>query len=476
MTAREKVLAGVLGTVVAAGVVGVGGYVALYKPVADKLRAADAMARETEDKRFRLAVLRKDLARLPAAQARSLPADPVVAKQEYEAALSRLLREARVPRGYTVAPRAVDGRAVLELAPKVPAYQRVAFGVSMKGVDLGTLTDFLERYYALGVLHQITKIDVKRTEAQATAARRPGGSAGDRADLDVDLTTEAIILDGVTDARRTLRPVPLSAGAVLGPLGYHQLSQTPEAARGLAAPPAAPVLAAAGRDYLAVLAKDPFHGPLPRAIPPAPVVDPPPEDISPFIKLTGLARSSDGRGEATIKDVANNYDYHVELVLKDGTLVPKVEKFYYLKDRRKKLDGGTELNISDDNSGTARRFKVVGIESGGRGLVLMAPGGAGAADEKSKDAGGGRGGRTFGNRGGSSKTAVALAPAHPMAAVAGGPTAGLPQDRVYFWPLGQSLKAVRELPVDEGVKAVEGTRAGWGTVPAGAVVSSAVSD
>ena len=73
MTAREKVLAGVLGSVVLAGVAGVGGYVALYKPVADKLRAADAMARETEDKRFRLAVLRKDLARLPAAQARSLP-------------------------------------------------------------------------------------------------------------------------------------------------------------------------------------------------------------------------------------------------------------------------------------------------------------------------------------------------------------------------------------------------------------------
>ena len=441
MTTREKVLAGVLGTLVVGGVGGVGGYVGLYKPVADKYRAAEAAKLAADAGLDDLIDLKKKLARLPVAYERSLPSDPVVARSEYEFALSRIIREAKVPRGYTLVPGQPDARPVPELAPKAPAYQRIVFVITMKPVGLDTLTDFLERYHKLGLLHQITKLKVKRPETQTAAARR--GSAGDRADLEVELTTEAIILDGV-DGRRTLRPVPYAPGALVGAAGLHHLTQSPDLGRVVTAPPPSHGLAAMAREYISLLAKNPFHGPLPPAPkitePPPPPPPPPLEDISPFIKLNMISRSSDGRFKADIKDTANNLDYEINLTIKDGVATAKIEKFYYLKDRRKRLDSGAVLHISDDSSGTDRTFQVVGIDPNGTDLILT------AVPDKGPPAKGGK---------------AALPTAHPIAAVAGGPTAGLSQERVYVWPAGQTLKAVKELAPAEGVKAVERVRAGW---------------
>lgn len=457
MSAKEKILSAVLGVLIFAGVVGAGGYFGIYRPVQSRDDRVVQLEDETVEKQGKLVKLQKDMARLADAKARSLPADPDVARHEYTAALSQLLQDANVPRGYTLRPKAADGRPVPEIAPKKPAYQRLAFEITMKKVDLGTLIDFLERYYELGLLQQITRFHVKRSEVENSTSAARRATAADRADLDVTLVTEAIILDGA-DARRTLRPVPLAKGAVLGAAGFVHLTRTPELARGLAVPDGPQVLAESDREYLAVLSKDPFHGPLPVVRTDLAARPAPKDDVSSFIKLTGITRSSDGSATADIKDAANNFDYEVAIAYKGGGPTAKVRKHYYIKDKRKLLDTGTDLDISDDTSSTARRFRVVGVVDGD-GLVLVADGPpAGETTRPREDTRpGGRGG----NRG-----RPAGPTAHPVAAVAGGIAAGVPQDKVYVWRVGQPLKTVRELPEEEGYRAVERARSGWDTVPA----------
>jgi hypothetical protein len=468
VTTREKILTGIVGVLAVAGVGGVGGYIGLVKPIFDKRQQARMLEQETADLRLKLGQIRKDLTRLPAAHAKSLPPDLALAKQEYEAALSRILREAKVPRGYTVVPGQPDSRPVPELDPKTktPAYQRIVFVISMKPVGLDTLTDFLERYHKLGLLHQITRLTIKRPETQAATGSRRSNAAADRADLDVTLTTEAIILDGV-EPRRTLRPVPYAPGALVGSAGYHHLTQTPDLGRTVPTPPPTSTLATMAREYVAMLAKNPFHGPLPPPPPPpAPRVEPPPEpleDISAFVKLNAIIRSSDGRVRADIKDTANNLDYHIDLWMKDGKPVVKVEKFYFLKDRKKKLDGGTELHISDDTSSTERKFKVVGVDTNGTDLVLTASV-APSPPPDSRDRSTSRSG---------SRSSVPVS-----AAIAGGTVVGLPQERVYIWPVGQSLKGVKELSPAEGAKVVQRVRdeaSGEAATLAAPVTATAVS-
>ena len=126
-----------------------------------------------------------------------LPADPD-ARSEYDAAINRLIRDARVPlSAYSVRPKAVDNRSVPELTPKLgntparPAYNKIALEVTLKPVSYATLIDVLHRYYRLNLLQQIVKFNVKKLEG-GTAARRTSSTYQDRADLEVTFVTEAI--------------------------------------------------------------------------------------------------------------------------------------------------------------------------------------------------------------------------------------------------------------------------------------------
>ncbi|MGL4419280.1 MAG: hypothetical protein ACRCZF_01325, partial [Gemmataceae bacterium] len=261
--------------------------------------------------------------------------------------------------------------------------------------------------------------------------------------------------------------------AVLGQAGYQSVLNNPEVGRGVKPLQYAPVLATMTppRQYDALVAKNFFHGSLP---PPKPIViedekptaavapPKPKEDISPFLRMTGLVREPDGKTiTADIWDKANNQTYQIELVARGEKYDVKVEKFYYLKDRQKRLDRWTELVISEENTATNRTFKVVGVD--GDGLVLTeattAPQEKSEKSEKpekpeKKTTDGPRRGSEKSNK---PKEKEDLPPADPSAVLAGGGVAGLPVngERVFHWRVGQSLKSLTEMSGGEARALIE---------------------
>jgi hypothetical protein len=450
VTPRERTLATLVGAVILIVLVGVGGYVGVYLPLSAKRETARALDDEIADKEFRLAGILKDKPRLDAALKRSLPAHPDDARQEYDAAISRMLRDAKVPAAaITVRPKAVDNRNVPEITPKLgntparPAYNKVALEVTLKPVSYATLIDVLYRYYRLDLLQQITKFNVKRLESGASA-RQLGPVLKDRADLEVQFVTEAVILDGAEN-RRTLFPVPAAMGAAGGAAGYGALLYSPVVARGIARPAAYSTLATADRDYTLLLVKDVFHGP---PDPPQVAEAPPPkEDTSRFIRLTAVGRNPDGTGRAFIEDTASKQQYEVELKRKGGNLVSEVVKYYFINRIKKAYAPEPVLDISESSSGTARKFRVIGLD--GDALILAEAGGSSAP--KATTVGGKKG---FGQR-------PSTPPPPPAAAVLGGiaPVVA-PAETILVWRHGESLNQVKALSPGEAQKAVQRATAG----------------
>lgn len=380
MTAREKKL---LLVVALMGVLGVGyvGYEMILKPLQRNRAEQTRLLTELSDKQELLDKMNRNLKRLPAAKKRSLPADLDVAKREYEAALGYLLRSNGVPAGYTIVPKeSGDLRSVPDIAPKRPAYQRIGYDIRMQKVDLATVTKVLKSYYDLNLLHQITTLDIKRVEKEGSS----GGFArrgADRADLEVTLHTEAIILDGAEN-RRTLLPVPIAFAAAAGIGGYQAVLHLPEAGRGIKTQQFPSVLAAEPREYLAMVARDLFHGPLPpeppKVVAPPKTVNPftekPKEDISPYIRLNAITTSTTGVKEAIAWDSATNHYYEMNL-RDDDTPSPEVQfiKKYRLGEKWKNLDymSWTPLSkaqpfvIGEEGTATLRKFVFLGYHEDG---------------------------------------------------------------------------------------------------------------
>ena len=438
MNTRERTLSILVGVVLALLVVGAGGYLLVYQPIADLSAEATRLENDITEMDFQLAKAAKEKKRLDVALKRSLPDSPF-ASQEYEAALARLLRDARLaPGSYEVKFRPADGRPVPEMAPKKPAYSRIVVELTLRKVTYAQLLDVLARYYELNLLQQITRFNVKR--ADDPSARPAASTSSDRPDLTVTLTTEGIVLDGA-EKRGILLPHPV--GAALGGAAY----AVPEPARGLKPIQLAQVLATPQRDYGLLLLKDIFHGPLPPP-PPAPTiakkVDPPKEDTSPFIRLTALGRSSDGSGMAVIEDLAapGKMEYTVSLRRTSDGLVANVTKEYFLKGKRKKYDADSPvLDISEASSGTDRKFRVVGVD--GDALILAER--KSAAEPAPAPMGGGFRGKE-----------PARGPAAPpQAAVVGAAVAGVPSEKVFAWRQGEPLSRIKELSRLEAALAVQ---------------------
>jgi hypothetical protein len=257
MTSREQTLALVLLGAVLLIAGGGGGYMFIWQPL-QRQKADEAKLNEDIAELEKQVAAQKDVKKkLDSARVRSLPADDALARREYTVALERLAATAGVPPGYTITPKTVDNsvRAVPEITKGKQVYTRVAYEVVFKKADMWMVKDFLEGYYKLGLLHQITAINIKKDDAAGSK------NAGRRNDLTVTLTTEAILLDGAEN-RRTLLPVPTAFAAVGGGALFKGLTITPEAARGVV-PDAPPVLSPVGRDYSLMVQKDPFNGPLP---------------------------------------------------------------------------------------------------------------------------------------------------------------------------------------------------------------------
>lgn len=444
MTPREKRLAVLLSLLIALFVVVGGGYLGVYQPLTESWAAAERLDQEIGDRKDKLLKAAKDRPRLERTLKRSLPADHDTARQEYDAAINKLLRDAKVPASaFAVKPKGTDGKPAPEIGPKKPAFTRVALEVTMSKVSYATVLDVLTKYYRLNLLQQITKFTVKKTEDLPSPPL--GSSVSDRPDLTVTFVTEAIILDGAEN-RRSLLPIPTAAGATAGGAGFATLFAHPEITRGMAPVQLEPVLAVPSRDYSPMLVKDIFHGPPPGPKPEEkPPVVPPKEDTSRFIRLTGLGVNGDGTGSAFIEDIASKQEYAVTVTRVGGKLKTEVVKYYYsIKGVKKNYAPEPVIDISEASSRTARKFKVAGFD--GDALVLTEVGGTGSSESRV-----GFNGR---RPGGSSYASRPHAP--PATAVVGGAlvaTAPPPSDeKVFAWKHGESLSALKELPKAEGQK------------------------
>ena len=209
MSNRERKL------ILALGIMGIGGllfaaYQLVIAPLEENRVQLAKLSEERSEKEEKLSTLRKDLKRLTIAKKRSLPSEPDVARREYEAMLTRLLRNAGIPPGYTIASKDnSDIRSIPLLAPKRPAYSRIGYSIRLNKVDLTSLTKFLQEYYHLNLLHQIVWFEVKRTVGGRTSSEqldfaeecRAAGVAYGRGD-------RCAFAEWLTNAGFTAPPIP----------------------------------------------------------------------------------------------------------------------------------------------------------------------------------------------------------------------------------------------------------------------------
>lgn len=445
MNARERRLVLVL-CLFALGGIAFAGYSLIISPIEEAKAEAEQLEIDISKQQAILDKVHNDQKRISIVKKQSLPADFDVARVEYDAMMRRLLREAGVPLGFTITPRdTMDARNVPLLDPqsKKPAYTKLVYEIRLKKVDMAMLMKFLKSYYDLNLLHQITRLEIIRKDDSPTiGSRSTGPASNDRTDLEVVIQTEGIILDGAEN-RRTLLSVPMGAAVLGGQIGYHALMNSPEAGRGIRPQQYSPVLATHHgplRDYVMLVAKNVFHGPLPEPKPVAPppierVVETPPpppkEDISPYIKLTGITRRSDGTVTVDIRDQANNQEYTVDLKPRGERFEVKVQKYYFLQDKRKRLDFWPELVIQEETASTNRKFSVLGVHEDG--LVISE-----RVTEMPKPP-------VYSGRPGSRPSLPAPQPAQ---VVLGGPGIGLTAniERVYIWQIGYTLQDLRSVP------------------------------
>jgi hypothetical protein len=261
MTSREQTLAIVLLSAVLLTVGGVGGYMFIWQPLQRQKAEEEKLNGEIADLDTQVEALRVMAKKLEIARVRSLPADETMARREYTVALEHIAEAAGVPKGYTITPKAVDNtvRAVPEISKGKPVYTRVAYELVFKKADMWAIKDFLEGYYQLRLMHQITSIHIKKEDDAGSK------NAGRRNNLTVTLTTEALLVEGA-QSRHTLLPIPTAFAAIGGGAAYLAMTVTPDAARGVV-PDVPEVLSPVHRDYSLMVLKDPFNGPLPK--PPA---------------------------------------------------------------------------------------------------------------------------------------------------------------------------------------------------------------
>lgn len=260
MTPRERTLAiGLLALIVLGG----GGFLAYtfaYEPWQAKQAEIAKLQSEIGDLDLKVMGLNKDRPNVIHAKRASLPPDVNLAKQQYVFLMERLLQQAKIA-DYTIPEVQVVPNlrppVTPELAPKKPAYTTLKFSVSIKKANIWEIVDFLQSYYQLDLLHQITDLKITR-ENNANESRNG---------LKVEITSEAIILDGA-EPRTALFPVTTAVAAVSGMPGIQLVSLNPELTRKLTANSARPVLSTRHRDYSLLARYDLFYGLLADAPPP----------------------------------------------------------------------------------------------------------------------------------------------------------------------------------------------------------------
>ena len=270
MTPRERnMVIGILALILVGGGA-FGGYTFVYSPIQETNAAIQQLQDEitgTSEKpglEDRVAAMKKAAIQAALAKRQSLPPDINIAKTQYKILLERLLKRAKI-KDYDVPMTSIaESRAPAtpELAPKKPAYTRLVFHVDIPKTDIWHLADFLYEFYQLDLLHQITALNITRSNKPTET----------RNGLAVHLTIEAIILDGADKNRSSLFPVLLagrltSSGEAIAAVGggwaVQAVGAKPELVRLVTAQSNTPVLATHARDYSLLAFRDIFYGVLP---------------------------------------------------------------------------------------------------------------------------------------------------------------------------------------------------------------------
>jgi len=454
---REKYLAGFLAIALLGGLT-YAGWAFLVSPYLEKKRLLRELQNDIADRESTKQAMEFKNKRLQTVMfKRSLPADLEVAKQEYSTALRRILRESKVPIGYSFADRPPDVRNIPQIAKNKPFYTKIAYTITISKIDIGTFMTFLKKFYDMNLLHQITQFKLKRDETASLA--KDTRQANRRADLTCELAVEAVILDGVPQ-RKTLFAAPTGTGAIMGGMGLYSLENNAEVARGITPQEYVRVLAVPDRVYADVVTRDIFHGfvPPPEPPPPPKKEEPPPPpvrlpDLSAFVKFNSLIGTSDGHRFVGIYDVYTDSYYDLDIATIGEKVVVKGQK-YSIKSEGRVVDKAHPpenwLDLQNPASSTNRKFWVYGLA--GDALILGDRNASATAETpKGKNnilVKGGRGG------------APALPPADPKAAILGGVAAiGPKPERFYRWKNGDTLKLIQEIPKAEAdaiIRAIQG--------------------
>jgi hypothetical protein len=238
-------------------------YTLFLIPLGDMDEQLIKLKDEVQQKEARVHQIEAAKVRLTRYKQLSLPQPVDYSRREYENFLSDLLQESGFPSTKTITPRNPEKSSVVG-PDKKPVYTRLPYTIVAKA-NLGNLVDLLERFYRTPFLHQIKKITVQR--ASTIGAQVQQGQQAPQFELDINLTVEALVVNGATER------LPLPEGGLL-PSVDRRLFMIDVAAALRHAPglglvlwaagptgPAGPgVLAKPSRHYAAIAKKNIFFG------------------------------------------------------------------------------------------------------------------------------------------------------------------------------------------------------------------------
>lgn len=496
MNSRTRLIILLLGVVALGGLLAAGWFF-IGEPYLARLKGVEKAEREARDAEDELADLQFKSKNLKELISGSLPAGPLypddpkrqrreysdVAKQEYEQALVKILKDAGA-RNSTV--NYVDGESnnktgIPYVDPKAKApsrdddpaefltYTQIVFKIEIAKTDLGTLAEVLRRYYKLDLLQQITHLNVKHSATGDVVEDKR--LEKDRNDLKVEIITRAIIVNGAP-SRRTLTPAPNMLTALTGGSGTAVYQNSPILGR--QAPEMVDQILVDAREYYKLSAKNPFHGPLPKYEEPPIIVkggEPPPPpkpDLREYIRYTTIIHGEQGDEHSVdiiIKDKANQDEYHVNVVQSGEKVIARTTKFVFDNHKsdpseRKKKEKGYDSKVLDISRASTMRnkneFTVYGVDTDNSLILGEKPTGlTPELPKEDKNPQPGRGGIGGGGFGGRPQTKPTLPPPDPKAAIIGGMVVTAPKaEKFYRWEYGTTLKQIVELSKPEAEKAI----------------------
>jgi hypothetical protein len=350
MNPRERILASGLVVVV----VLVGGAFLFHRlflvPLANRDTKIEQFQQEVDEKGERVNQILAEKAKLAKWRGLSLPADVDMARREYENYLTELLRDSGfAPATLTVTAKPVDTKSSPTISGRasgassdaqaaqgggarrgdLPVYTRLAYTVQGRA-DLAHFVRMLERFYRTPLLHQIKNLTIQRPLT-------PGSQQ--QGDLDVNMTVEALVVDGA-EKRPTLLPgldrrfVAVDVVTALGH-GLAGLALVPWAV-GPTGPVGPGTLAQRARDYAAIADKNIFFGNQRTVVQEKDT----PLDPTRFVRLIDITHNDD-RTQALLYDRYNNR---------------------YIRLRTDSGSGYDTFGIEDERGETALRGKVMRID------------------------------------------------------------------------------------------------------------------